>query len=69
MDKPKKLFARGQFARVPLIIGTVRDEFGEWLSIRSPKARYTLPVFTDDNVIIIFYLHNVWDSTVYQHGQ
>jgi len=46
MDKPKKLFARGQFARVPLIIGTVRDEFGEWLSIRSPKARYTLSVFT-----------------------
>jgi len=29
VDKPKHLFARGQFARVPFIIGTVRDEFGE----------------------------------------
>ena len=31
VDKPKNLFARGQFARVPFIIGTVRDEFGEYL--------------------------------------
>ena len=31
VDKPKQLFARGQFARVPFIIGTVRDEFGEYL--------------------------------------
>jgi len=28
VDNPKKLFARGQFAKVPFIIGTVRDEFG-----------------------------------------
>jgi len=28
VDKPKRLFALGQFARVPFIIGTVRDEFG-----------------------------------------
>jgi len=29
LDKPKTLFSRGQFARVPFIIGTVRDEFGQ----------------------------------------
>ena len=32
VDKPKTLFARGQFAKVPLIIGTVRDEFGKFVA-------------------------------------
>lgn len=28
-DVPRSMFERGEFARVPIIVGTVKDEFGE----------------------------------------